>query len=220
MTLLTFSVLVSWNQYLWHWLLSFSQRISFQLFSGCLYLIILLEYWASTSKRNSPCKLSPLTLNTVSIKNVRIHLAFLCSHPLPVFLFFFRFMWSERWLPWLKRSSGCLVRSLIWGLYYLGMWIQFARYEYSVGSVLSSKSVYQKPFPEFVGSLQIIVLKWWASWAFSTDFKTSKLTPWMKCVSLLLKETNHFRIFPSHGSVFKILQLLFCMQPARVDLCA
>ena len=90
MTLLTFSVLVSWNQYLWHWLLSFSQRISFQLFSGCLYLIILLEYWASTSKRNSPCKLSPLTLNTVSIKNVRIHLAFLCGHPLPVFLFFFQ----------------------------------------------------------------------------------------------------------------------------------
>ena len=88
MTLLTFSVLVSWNHYLWHWLLSLSQRISFQLFSGRLYLIILLEYWASTSKRNSPYKSSPLILNTVSIKNVRIHLAFLCSHPLPVFLFF------------------------------------------------------------------------------------------------------------------------------------
>lgn len=52
------------------------------------------------------------------------------------------------------------------------MWIQFARYEYSVDSVTSSKSG-----AKFVGSLQRIVIRLGASSGFSTDMKTLKFTP-------------------------------------------
>lgn len=82
---------------------------------------------------NSSWKSVSLTLNTVSINDIRIQLVFQVSISVVILCcFYFRFMSCERWLPWLKKSLECLVKSLIWRPYYLGTWIQFARYEHSL----------------------------------------------------------------------------------------